>query len=387
MKKILKIIIIPIIIFSLLPINANAQTLGELRAEYDALEKQYSDKNSEIQYTEDQINDAKNRIESIYVEVAEAEEEIQGITNEIAKLNEQINEKDGQIKELMKFLQVTRGESTYLEYIFKAKSITDFIYRITVTQQLSKYNTNLINEMHDMIEKNNKNIEALHQKQNDLKELQIELSEKLEVLRSQRESLHEESMSIEEEIETAKVLIDRYSDLGCDDDEDIYVCANKHNQLPPGTKFYRPIVQSSVTDEYGWRICPFHGPEIHSGIDISGWDRTIYAISDGKVAYTGYNSSMGNYIVIDHNINGQNYSSVYMHIDWGGIFVSEGEIVTKDTVIARMGTTGSSTGNHLHLSLYVGLYLRGGYLVNPRDYINFPSSMYTYWYDRTSYYQ
>ena len=386
MKKKIKILLIPLLTFIILPINVGAQTLGELKAEYDALEKQYSDKNSEIQYNEEQISAAQSRIESIYVEVEEAEQEIQGITNEITKLNEQINEKDGQIKELMKFMQITKGESTYLEYIFKAKSITDFIYRISVTQQLSKYNTNLINEMHDMIQKNNQNIEDLHQKQADLKDLQVELADKLVILRSQRETLHDESMSIEEEIEAAKSMIETYSNLGCDDDEDIYTCANKYNQLPPGTKFYRPVKESSVTDEYGWRICPFHGPEIHSGIDISGWDTTIYAVSDGKVAYTGYNGSMGNYIVIDHNINGENYSSVYMHIDWGGIFVSEGEIVTKDTVIARMGTTGSSTGTHLHLSLYVGLYLRGGYLVNPRDYINFPSSMYTYWYDRTSYY-
>ena len=387
MKRIFKFLLIVLITFIILPINVSAQTLGQLKAEYDSLEKQYSEKNGEIQYTEEQISAAQSRIESIYGEIDEAEQEIQGITNEIAKLNEQINEKDKQIKELMKFMQVTKGESTYLEYIFKAKSITDFIYRISVTQQLSKYNNNLINEMHSMIEKNNKNIEDLHQKQADLKDLQVELGEKLVVLRSQRETLHDESMSIEEEIEAAKSMIDTYSNLGCDDDEDIYTCANKYNQLPPGTKFYRPVKVAMVTDEYGWRICPFHGPEIHSGIDLSGYDYTIYAISDGKVAYTGYNGSMGNYIVIDHNINGENYSSVYMHLDWGGIYVSEGQIVNKDTVIARMGTTGSSTGTHLHLSLYVGLYLRGGYLVNPRDYINFPSSMYSYWNDRTSYYQ
>ena len=387
MKRIFKFLLIVLITFIILPINVSAQTLGQLKAEYDSLEKQYSEKNGEIQYTEEQISAAQSRIESIYGEIDEAEQEIQGITNEIAKLNEQINEKDKQIKELMKFMQVTKGESTYLEYIFKAKSITDFIYRISVTQQLSKYNNNLINEMHSMIEKNNKNIEELHQKQADLKDLQVELGEKLVVLRSQRETLHDESMSIEEEIEAAKSMIDTYSNLGCDDDEDIYTCANKYNQLPPGTKFYRPVKVAMVTDEYGWRICPFHGPEIHSGIDLSGYDYTIYAISDGKVAYTGYNGSMGNYIVIDHNINGENYSSVYMHLDWGGIYVSEGQIVNKDTVIARMGTTGSSTGTHLHLSLYVGLYLRGGYLVNPRDYINFPSSMYSYWNDRTSYYQ
>ena len=383
MKKTLSKVLL-ILVILVIPINVQAKTLGQLKAEYAELEKKYSSTNESIKYTDEQISAAKSRVESIYGEIESAEKEIQEITGEIAKLNESINEKDKQIKELVKFFQVSQGESTYLEYIFKADSITDFIYRVSVTEQLSKYNDQLIKDMHAMIEENNKNIDDLHAKENDLKDLQKELQDKIVILNSQRQSLHEESQSIEEEIETAKYMLDAYTKAGCSDDQDIYTCAN--NELPYGTKFFRPVKTAMVTDEYGWRICPFHGPEIHSGIDMSGYDYTIYAISDGKVKYTGYNSGMGNYIVIDHNINGENYSSVYMHLDWGGTFVSEGQIVNKDTVIARMGTTGSSTGTHLHLSMYKGLYSRGGYLVNPRDYINFPSSMYSYWYDRTSYY-
>ena len=384
MKKVLKILLITISLSLFIPFNVQAKTLGELKKEYDELEAKYSSTNQSIEYTESEIDDAKAQIQSIYSEIDLAEKEIQEITGEITKLNESILEKDEQIKELIKFFQVSQGESTYLEYIFSANSITDLIYRVSVTEQLSEYNDKLIDEMNDMIVENNKNIDALHEKEENLKNLQEELSEKVVILSSQRESLHEESASLLEEIESAKQILDTYTKLGCKDDEDIYTCAN--SELPYGTKFWRPVTVAAVTDEYGWRICPFHGPEIHSGIDMSGYDYTIYAISDGKVKYTGYNSGMGNYIVIDHNINGENYSSVYMHIDWGGIFVSEGQIVNKDTIIARMGTTGSSTGTHLHLSIYKGLYGRGGYLVNPRDYINFPSTMYQYWYNRTSYY-
>ena len=385
MKKISKIVILLVLTMLINPINANAKTLGQLKQEYKTLEEQFSSKNNELKYTDAEIASAKARVESIYKELEEAEKEIQKITNEIAKLNESILEKDKQTKELMKFFQLSKGESTYLEYIFSADSITDFIYRVSVTEQLSKYNDELIDEMNKMIEQNNKNIDNLHKKEASLKVLQTELSEKLVVLASKKENLHSEVLDIEEEIEASKVVLDYYTKQGCKDDQDVSSCAK---DLPPGTKFYRPLSTGCITENYGYRICPFHGAEMHSGIDMACGDRKVYSTSDGKVAYTGYNGSMGNYIVIHHNINGRNYSSVYMHL--ASIYVSKGDIVTKDTNIGYMGSTGNSTGTHLHFTMYNGLYLAGSAtLVNPRDYVNFPSFdgyHYTYFYDRTSYY-
>lgn len=148
--------------------------------------------------------------------------------------------------------------------------------------------------------------------------------------------------------------------------------------------FIRPVTVATVTDEYGWRICPFHGKEIHNGIDISGNDRDIYSIGTGVVYKTGKNSSLGNYIVIDHKVNDEEYSSIYMHIADGGIYVSAGDEVTADTKIAKMGTTGNSTGIHLHLSITKGLYERGGDYIDPRELIDFPETKSVYWFDRVT---
>lgn len=388
MKKIKYLLVLTTLLF-LIPNVASAKTLGQLKAEYNKLEEQYSSKNKEIKYTEAEISSAKNRITEIYKELDEAEKEIQSITNEITKLNESIEEKDKQTKELIKFFQLSQGESTYLEYIFSADSITDFIYRVSVTEQLSKYNDKLIDDMHKLIDQNNKNIANLHSKEDSLKKLQNELNEKLVVLASERETLYDESQSIEDDIKTSKSILDFYTKAGCKDNEEVSSCGAA--QLPPGTKFWRPITAGCITSNYGGRIHPIYGYyKIHSGIDMSCGDRLIYSITDGKVKATGYNSSMGNYIVIHHNVNGNKYSSVYMHL--ASIYVKSGDIVTKDTNIGYMGTTGASTGTHLHLTMYTGLYLEpGAYysMVNPRDYINFPSFddvHYSYFYNRTTYY-
>lgn len=389
MKKSIRYALVALFVFILLPISANAKTLGDLKKEYSALEQQYSSKNSEIKKNESESSAAKSRVESIYGELDEAEKDIQNLNNEITKLNESILQKDAQLKDLMRFFQTSEGESTYLEYIFKAKSITDFIYRLSVTEQLSTYNTRLISEMNSLIKQNNENITKLHEKEESLKALQNELSEKLVVLAKQRESLYEEYESIEDEIKNAKSILEYYTKAGCKDNQDISNCANQ--QLPASTKFWRPLTHGHVTSEYGYRIHPIYGTKkLHTGIDLSGYDYDVKPVTDGKVAVVvnngGYNGGMGNYIVIYHNVNGRNYTSVYMHL--ATAYVSQGTVVTKDTTIGRMGNTGASTATHLHLTMYTGLLYQGSTsMVNPRDYINFPTEHYYKWNDRTSYYK
>lgn len=391
MKKYIVILLITLLNFLIIPINVDAKTLGQLKQEYNELEAKINSINNSIKVTEEQMTAARNRVESIYDELAAAEKEIQNINAEITKLNEEIQKKDKETKELMKFFQLSKGESTYLEYIFSADSITDFIYRITVTEQLSKYNDKLIDEMHEMIDKNNKNIEELHKKEDSLKNLQKELMEKLEVLASERSKLFETSLSEEEELKAKKSILDYYVKSGCKDNEDISTCGG--SDLPPGTKFFRPLSTGCITENYGPRICPFHGREIHSGMDMACGDRKVYSVSDGrvKIAAYGWNGGYGNYVIIHHYVNGKKYTSLYGHL--ASINVKQGDVVNKDTVVGIMGSTGNSTGTHLHLTMYNGLYLEPGEsysLTDPRNYINFPSYdgyNYSYFYNRTSYYK
>lgn len=389
MKKKVKLLLILTIILILMPNTASAKTLGQLKSEYTALEQKYNNTTDNLKATESQIAAAKARIQSIYGEIAEANKEIQKINDEIAKLNESILEKDKQTKELMKFFQVSQGESTYLEYIFSADSITDFIYRISVTEQLSKYNNKLIDEMKKIIEENNKNIENLHKKEETLKVLQNELSDKLVVLAQEKNDLDDECATMQNDIKDMKNIIDFYLKAGCKDNQDISSCARA--QLPVGTKFWRPTDVGFMQSK--WNIDPLSGGgyRYHAGVDISNnYGTKIYSISDGKVVAVNHiykpMEGYGKYIIIHHNINGRLYTSLYGHLS--GINVKVGDIVTKDTVIGYMGNTGHSFGNHLHLNICQGERMSCHFLrdtVDPRNYINFPAH-YTWYNDRTSYY-
>lgn len=101
----------------------------------------------------------------------------------------------------------------------------------------------------------------------------------------------------------------------------------------------------------------------HNGIDISctGHGSPIFAIQDGTVVAAGYSGSMGNYVYVDHH---NNYISVYMHLS--KIYVSKGQNVSKGTTIGAMGSTGRSTGTHLHFTVVVDGYpYQGGKDIDP----------------------
>ncbi|MFA5407749.1 MAG: peptidoglycan DD-metalloendopeptidase family protein [Bacilli bacterium] len=377
-------------------LEVEAKTVANLRTELEVLEADAKNVTNKIIYTNEQIKAAEKAISQLYKDIDNMTKEIEATNQEITDLTDNINKKQDEIKRLISFVQLSSSNSIYLDYIAGAESLTDFIYRVSVSQQLLKYNNELIGEMNTMIEENNSKKETLKQQQEKSRTQQQQLYQNLDILGQKKEELYEYNVSLEDEIAIAQEILQMYVNAGCKDNEDIKVCANKY--LPPDTRFWRPLDQGYVTSEYGWRVHPITGVyTFHDGVDLSNSNKTstkVYAAANGKVAATGYHYSMGNYIYIHHNINGQKYTTIYLHLKTGSIRVSPGDVVDKNTVLAIMGTTGSSTAEHVHFSIAKGL--RGqDYVsyttfvkntVNPRDYVNLPSGRYVYWYDRVKSY-
>lgn len=387
LKK-LKGLVILFLIPLILPINVSAKTLRDLQAEYDELERAYAEKQTQIDNNQNEQHNTSARIDEIYGEMAQAEQDIAALNTKIQELNAEIDEKDEQIKEVMKFYQVSNGESALLEYLFSAKSITDFIYRSTVTEQLSKYNSQLIDEMHDLIEQSKKAIQDLHEKEKELQSLQDELKGKLSLLQLEEASLQDEGETIEKNIEISKSIIQFYIDKGCDIDDDISVCAR--GLIPAGSGFNRPL-------ESGYMVSTWYSDYLdgeggacrwHAGVDIGAAEWTpIYAAAEGLVSYAGYAyDGYGNKVVINHYINGQDYTTLYGHMI--AVNVSEGDLVTPNTVIGYVGNTGNSYGNHLHFNLCIGTNscLSVWQTTDPGAYINFPPN-HTSYYGRQTYYE
>ena len=125
-----------------------------------------------------------------------------------------------------------------------------------------------------------------------------------------------------------------------------------------GDLFHKPIHSRYwLSSYYGWRSSPFSGKRsYHSGVDMAAPSGTsIYAALDGTVTSTGFNNVYGNYVIISHH---SGYKSLYGHMS--AVLVSRGQYVTTNTRIGKVGSTGMSTGPHLHFTVY-----KFGKTVNP----------------------
>lgn len=131
----------------------------------------------------------------------------------------------------------------------------------------------------------------------------------------------------------------------------VYVAAvfGSYSNNPDGTVQW-PFPSSPITSGYGPR-----GGGFHYGIDFfPGAGTPIGAIADGVVTFTGVDSGgWGNYVTIQHNVNGQVVESLYAHMEWGSISVAQGQQVSVGQFIGAVGATGRAYGAHLHLEIKV----------------------------------
>ena len=207
-----------------------------------------------------------------------------------------------------------------------------------------------------------------------------ELEKELSKLSIELKGTVEGALSIEEEISVAENTIKQYEKtyeaFKCDEKMDYKACLESNKDvLPPDTAFYRPVVSGYISSGYGPRTYKLNGKwksDFHYGLDFAtSHGSKIYAVAAGRVvaivnAKALYSQNKkkicgGTKVYIIHTVNGKKYTSTYMHM--ASYSVKVGDVVTKDTVIGKVGGSPSieywdncSTGAHAHLMMSTGHY-------------------------------
>lgn len=374
-------------------IEALQQSIQEKQTELQKLQSEKSTIQSSKSSAEAIIKGlqaSKNEVSSY---ITEMDAELAAIQANIDDLNSQIDQKTADIeltkqelavaeeteraqyaamKERIRFMYES-GDSLYFDLFFSAESFGDMLNKAEYIEQLSAYDRKMLEEYKLTVELTQACKDELEAEEAVLEEAKTtaeEEEETMNVLIAEKEA---QLAVYETDIANKQAAIDEY-DAELKAKAEVIgaieaVIAAEREQLAEanrikydGGMFTWPAPQYvRISSEFGNRPHPTLGvTKFHEGLDMAApGGSPILAAYYGKVVAASYTSVMGNYIIIDH---GDSLYTIYMHAS--ALYVSKDEYVTAGQKIAAVGSTGRSTGNHLHF----GVRLNGNY-VNPWDYL------------------
>lgn len=353
--------------------NEKAQlekALKEAQSTIEDLKDSKGDIESKVTELNQQLMDISARITDLENQLTAKSEDIQETKDELAGAKEREAQQYADMKVRIQFMY-ENGQTSYLEALLSSRNISEFLNSADYIAQIQSYDRQKLTEYQDTVE-SIVNLEAqLEQEYTDLEALKSTVESNKATVAAMMRQKESELADISGDIEDAQSDADYYAaEIQAQEEliaaikraEAEKAAAGVEEHPYTGGAFRWPCPSSTrVTSDYGTRVSPMSGASSnHKGIDIgasSGAD--IIAAADGTVTAASYSSAAGNYVMIDH---GGGLYTVYMHAS--SLLVSPGQTVSAGDVIAKVGSTGISTGSHLHF----GVSLNGSY-VSPWSYL------------------
>ena len=343
-------------------INGLKDSINKVQKEIDNLK---SEKNTIQSY----INKLDKQMSSLSKEIAEFESKIEQKITDIELTKVELEEAkvacDEQYESMKKRIQLfyENPGSSLLEVLLSSGSMAEFLNHVDNVSFLSEYDDQMMKKLIETKE------ETLESELEDLKMMQAELqTQKTKVNASINEKKGELS-SKASEINSAsgeqgdyKKQLEEQEKLLSQIEDQIARAANPDVYEGSATGFIWPCpAYTRISSYFGPRPQPVPGASTnHKGVDLAApFGANILASAAGVVTTSTYSASAGNYVVIAH---GNGISTVYMHAS--SLLVSVGQVVEQGQVIAKVGSTGYSSGNHLHFGV-----IKNGSYVNPMNYI------------------
>lgn len=342
------------------------QKIKELEEARSSLQTYIQKLDQQVNAIASQISELEKKIEEKKEEIAQKEEELQQAQAEA----------DAQYERMKKRIcyMYERGEDSFLVMLLESGSIAELLNRVDYARQMSDYDRRMLEELRELRDTIAECKAALEREQEEQEQLLEELeaqkaavdraisakTQEIADYQAQITSASSEQGTYEEQLAEQEKLLEQV-------EHQIAAAAAARAAAEDGdggaSGFVWPCPSSRrITSGFGNREAPVPGASTcHRGIDVGASSGSaIVAAASGRVTTSAYSSSAGNYVVISH---GGGVCTVYMHAS--ALYVSEGEKVSQGQKIAAVGSTGFSTGPHLHF----GVIVNGSY-VNPLNYVN-----------------
>lgn len=378
-KKILIAVLIGSLTFSSSMYSVFAD---DLENELSTIQSQIDESRSTQASWQSIIEEVSTKLRAIQAELDSATQKLKDIEKQKNQINEQIKQTENEIQkaqnELVKRQNILNkrvraiymnGQLSYLEVIVGSKNFSDFANRVELLKRIIRADFNLIKD----IQQKKAGIEAkkfeLELKHNELEKLAQEAKKTTDEIAKKKS----EQQDVLNEAKTHKDAAQQLENDLLARSEQVREMINERvrqrqtqshqsgGSYTQGTGALSWPCNGPITSPFGYRVHPIFGTTIyHSGIDIGvDYGTPIHAADSGTVIYAGWIDGYGNTVIIDH---GNNITTLYGHNS--SLAVSDGQSVSKGTVIAYAGSTGNSTGPHCHFEVQVG-----GSAVDPMGYL------------------
>ena len=366
------------------------QTINELKESKGDVQAKVNDLNTQLMNISSRITALENQLAQKNQELTEKKDQIEDTKDQLEDAKKQEEQQYADMKVRIQFMYENAQES-YFEALFDSESFSDFLNSAEYIIQIQEYDRKKLKEYQET-PSTKEELETIQETVAYIDGVEQQLEEDYATLEEMKKEVEQEKASVEQEkASVAALMKQRETELAgiegnidsAQSDADYYAAeiqaqeeiiaeirrieaekaaAGKQDNHYTGGVFTWPCPSSTrVTSDYGTRVSPMGGASSnHKGIDIgASGGAAIVAAADGTVTTAAYSSAAGNYVMIDH---GGGLYTVYMHAS--ALLVSPGQTVSAGQTIAQVGSTGISTGNHLHF----GVSLNGSY-VSPWSYL------------------
>ncbi|MCD8215987.1 MAG: peptidoglycan DD-metalloendopeptidase family protein [Clostridiales bacterium] len=367
-------------------LEQNEEKMDEVQSQLDDTAAQKSTAKDEVEKLDNELNQVNSEYEEL---VQNLDDTNANLAAAQAELDAATAQREAQYETLKSRIRVMyeEGNVGYLEILLNADSFSDYLNRMEYVSRIMDYDNNLLADFQALETLINTKVTEIEDYKNELEvltaqtaakksELDSKVQEKLELiskLSSDEATYNQQLADLEEDNEYIKSLIQKAeaeaeaarqaaAAAAANSASYSYSSSNKIYSYGGGRFLWPvPAYVGIINDVYGYRSSPISGSgEFHSGLDMRApYGTDIVAADDGTVIYSGVRNGYGNCVIIDH---GGGFSTLYGHNST--LCVSVGQTVVRGQVIAKAGSTGYSTGAHLHFEVRIN-----GQYVDPNPYL------------------
>ncbi len=377
-KAALMALIFLLLVAFLLP-SVSASPINERKEELDGIKKEIEEGKEGLKEFEARQQELEAEIASLEGSIARIRAEISRLARQITATEEEITvteaelaDAEARLAEQEEFLNrriraiYELGRVSYLQVILEARSFSDFLTRFTHLQLIVDKDTYLLETVQREREEILQTKAELEQLRSDLLNMRRRSLDRKSQL--ERETTRKETLlaAVQEEYEKQEKLIREMEQEAKEIEKIIKQLEEEARRReaaarePVGQLLWPVPGYTRITSPFGYRTHPITGRPgtFHRGIDIGAPHGAVIRAAESGMAYSYYGPSYGNYVIISH---GGGLTTLYAHNQRNA--VSQGQHVNRGDTIAYIGSTGSSTGPHLHFEVWAN-----GNVVNPMNY-------------------